>query len=98
MGEVGVRAPVRSAPPADGPVYRPAPETPDRTVNGAMPKKTAARPAFMELNHLADEGIRLRVTREIADDLAVDALSRDRAGKPPFDEVSRLREAGLPRC
>ncbi|MGW7575598.1 acyl-CoA dehydrogenase family protein [Streptomyces sp. NPDC054765] len=61
-----------------------------------MPKKSAARPAFMELHHLADEGIRLRVTREVAEDLAVDALSRDRAGKPPFDEVSRLREAGLP--
>lgn len=87
---------MRSAPPVDGPVSQPAPETPDRTVNGAMPKKAAARPAFMELNHLADEGIRFRVTREIADDLAVDALSRDRAGKPPFDEVSRLREAGLP--
>ncbi|MFG2827107.1 acyl-CoA dehydrogenase [Streptomyces sp. NPDC048434] len=61
-----------------------------------MPKKSAVRPAFIELNHLADEGLRLRVTREIADDLAVDALGRDRAGKPPFDEVSRLREAGLP--
>ncbi|MEV0321521.1 acyl-CoA dehydrogenase family protein [Streptomyces sp. NPDC050658] len=37
-----------------------------------------------------------RVVRELADDLAVDAELRDRAGKPPFDEVSRLREAGLP--
>ncbi|MEU6678637.1 acyl-CoA dehydrogenase [Streptomyces sp. NPDC046925] len=37
-----------------------------------------------------------RVVRELADDLAVDADLRDRAGKPPFDEVSRLREAGLP--
>ncbi|MFG2331654.1 acyl-CoA dehydrogenase family protein [Streptomyces sp. NPDC048604] len=37
-----------------------------------------------------------RVTREVADDLAVDALARDRAGKPPYDEVARLREAGLP--
>ncbi|OEJ28325.1 acyl-CoA dehydrogenase [Streptomyces agglomeratus] len=45
---------------------------------------------------VADEAIWARVTRELADDLAVDAPARDRAGKPPFDEVSRLREAGLP--
>ncbi|MEU6371000.1 acyl-CoA dehydrogenase family protein [Streptomyces sp. NPDC046931] len=37
----------------------------------------------------------LRVAREAADDLATDAVSREQAGKPPFDEVSRLREAGL---
>ncbi len=37
-----------------------------------------------------------RVVREVADDLASDALDRDRAGKPPYDEVARLREAGLP--
>ncbi|WP_418955540.1 acyl-CoA dehydrogenase [Streptomyces tritici] len=37
-----------------------------------------------------------RVTREVADDLAVDAGDRDRAGKPPYDELARLREAGLP--
>ncbi|GGS99926.1 acyl-CoA dehydrogenase family protein [Streptomyces griseoviridis] len=37
----------------------------------------------------------LRVAREVADDLATDALTRDQAGKPPFDEVARLREAGL---
>ncbi|MDC7340529.1 acyl-CoA dehydrogenase family protein [Streptomyces lydicus] len=37
-----------------------------------------------------------RVTREVAEDLAVDAITRDRAGKPPFDELARLREAGLP--
>lgn len=43
-----------------------------------------------------DEEIWRRVTREVADDLAVDALARDRAGKPPFDELARLREAGLP--
>lgn len=42
------------------------------------------------------EEIWRRVTREVADDLAVDALARDRAGKPPFDELARLREAGLP--
>ncbi|WP_369215446.1 acyl-CoA dehydrogenase family protein [Streptomyces flavofungini] len=37
----------------------------------------------------------LRVARETADDLATDATARDQAGKTPFDEVSRLREAGL---
>ncbi|HET6353919.1 acyl-CoA dehydrogenase family protein [Streptomyces sp.] len=37
----------------------------------------------------------LRVASETADDLATDAVSRDQAGKTPFDEVSRLREAGL---
>ncbi|MFI1417529.1 acyl-CoA dehydrogenase [Streptomyces sp. NPDC020731] len=37
-----------------------------------------------------------RVTDEVADDLAVDAIDRERAGKPPFDEVARLRESGLP--
>ncbi|MFD7705348.1 acyl-CoA dehydrogenase family protein [Streptomyces caelestis] len=37
-----------------------------------------------------------RVADEVADDLAVDAIDRERAGKPPFDEVARLREAGLP--
>ncbi|MFG2883534.1 acyl-CoA dehydrogenase family protein [Streptomyces sp. NPDC048297] len=38
----------------------------------------------------------LRVARETADDLATDAVAREQAGKTPFDEVSRLREAGLP--
>ncbi|GHH89721.1 acyl-CoA dehydrogenase family protein [Streptomyces capitiformicae] len=37
----------------------------------------------------------LRVAREMADDLATDAVAREQAGKAPFDEVSRLREAGL---
>ncbi|MFC9131525.1 acyl-CoA dehydrogenase family protein [Streptomyces sp. NPDC057099] len=37
----------------------------------------------------------LRVARETADDLATDAVAREQAGKPPFDEVSRLRESGL---
>ncbi|MFF6777003.1 acyl-CoA dehydrogenase family protein [Streptomyces sp. NPDC012637] len=44
----------------------------------------------------ADDEIWLRVTRELADDLAADAIARDRAGKAPFDEVARLQEAGLP--
>ncbi|GAA2469306.1 acyl-CoA dehydrogenase family protein [Streptomyces lavendulocolor] len=38
----------------------------------------------------------LRTAREVADDLAADAVPRDRAGLPPTDEVARLREAGLP--
>lgn len=37
----------------------------------------------------------LRIAREIADDLATDAVDREQAGKAPFDEVARLREAGL---
>ncbi|AXG51756.1 putative acyl-CoA dehydrogenase [Streptomyces lincolnensis] len=40
----------------------------------------------------------LRVAREAADDLATDAVTREQAGKAPFDEVSRLREAGLLTC
>ncbi|MFJ5676498.1 acyl-CoA dehydrogenase family protein [Streptomyces sp. NPDC093097] len=61
-----------------------------------MPKRSAARPAAPPAQPPADEEIWRRVTRELADDLAVDALARDRAGKPPVDELSRLREAGLP--
>ncbi|MER6347094.1 acyl-CoA dehydrogenase family protein [Streptomyces sp. NPDC001595] len=37
----------------------------------------------------------LHVARETADDLATDAVPREQAGKIPFDEVSRLRDAGL---
>ncbi|MFD0313297.1 acyl-CoA dehydrogenase family protein [Streptomyces flavalbus] len=37
----------------------------------------------------------LRTAREAADDLAIDAAAREQAGKAPFDELSRLREAGL---
>ncbi|MFD3513072.1 acyl-CoA dehydrogenase family protein [Streptomyces sp. NPDC058657] len=37
----------------------------------------------------------LRVAGEAADDLATDAVAREQAGKAPFDEVARLREAGL---
>lgn len=69
---------------------------PTRTVNGAMPKRSAVRPAAPPASPPAEDAIWPRVTREVADDLAVDALARDRAGKPPFDELSRLREAGLP--
>ncbi|MFI6148755.1 acyl-CoA dehydrogenase [Streptomyces sp. NPDC051109] len=46
----------------------------------------------------ADERHRalLRTARDVADDLAADAIVRDQAGKPPTDETARLREAGLP--
>ncbi|MET7902985.1 acyl-CoA dehydrogenase family protein [Streptomyces sp. NPDC005355] len=37
----------------------------------------------------------LRIAREVADDLATDAVVREQAGKAPFDEVARVREAGL---
>ncbi|UQA97029.1 acyl-CoA dehydrogenase family protein [Streptomyces halobius] len=61
-----------------------------------MPKRSAAAPAAPEGNAPSEGGMWSRVARELADDLAVDAAVRDRAGKAPFDEVSRLREAGLP--
>ncbi|MEU8618786.1 acyl-CoA dehydrogenase [Streptomyces sp. NPDC048623] len=37
----------------------------------------------------------LRTARDVADDLATDAIVRDQAGRPPADETARLREAGL---
>ncbi|MGR6968090.1 acyl-CoA dehydrogenase family protein [Streptomyces cynarae] len=37
----------------------------------------------------------LHIAREMADDLATDAVEREQAGKAPFDEVARLRESGL---
>ncbi|MFJ5831784.1 acyl-CoA dehydrogenase [Streptomyces sp. NPDC093089] len=58
--------------------------------------RTASAPAVRLVDRPADDEIWPRVTRELADDLAVDALARDRAGKAPFDEVARLQEAGLP--
>ncbi|MFC8794777.1 acyl-CoA dehydrogenase family protein [Streptomyces cinereoruber] len=58
--------------------------------------RTASAPAGRAVDRPADDEIWPRVTRELADDLAVDALTRDRAGKAPFDEVARLQEAGLP--
>ncbi|MFF8378267.1 acyl-CoA dehydrogenase family protein [Streptomyces sp. NPDC015661] len=58
--------------------------------------RTASAPPGRPADRPADDEIWPRVTRELADDLAVDALARDRAGKAPFDEVARLQEAGLP--
>ncbi|MFF5973487.1 acyl-CoA dehydrogenase family protein [Streptomyces sp. NPDC012769] len=67
------------------------------------PKKSAKRPTSVTADRVDRPADRVaedenwpRVTTEIADDLAVDALARDRAGKAPFDEVGRLQEAGLP--
>ncbi|MFF7178538.1 acyl-CoA dehydrogenase [Streptomyces sp. NPDC008121] len=60
------------------------------------PKKSATRPIPRPAKRPGHEEIWRRVTRELADDLAVDALARDRAGKNPDDEVARLQEAGLP--
>ncbi|WP_128437006.1 acyl-CoA dehydrogenase family protein [Streptomyces cyaneus] len=37
----------------------------------------------------------LHTARELADDLATDAVEREQAGKPPLDEIARLRESGL---
>ncbi|MET7703554.1 acyl-CoA dehydrogenase family protein [Streptomyces sp. NPDC005485] len=37
----------------------------------------------------------LHIAREMADDLAIDAVEREQAGKAPLDEVARLRESGL---
>lgn len=63
-----------------------------------MPKKAADsndNHGSARADKPGDEPIWQRVTRELADDLAADAPARERAGKSPFDEVSRLREAGL---
>ncbi|MFD8211250.1 acyl-CoA dehydrogenase [Streptomyces sp. NPDC059695] len=71
---------------------RRSPKRPAIRTASAAPGRCADRPA----DRSADDEIWPRVTRELADDLAVDALARDRAGKAPFDEVARLQEAGLP--
>ncbi|MFB6630785.1 acyl-CoA dehydrogenase [Streptomyces sp. NPDC056362] len=71
---------------------RRSPRRPATRTAAAPPGRRADRP----VDRSADDEIWPRVTRELADDLAVDALTRDRAGKAPFDEVARLQEAGLP--
>lgn len=65
-------------------------------VAGTVPTKPVVRTAAPHKPRPADDVLWPRVTREVADDLAADAIARDRAGKPPYDEVARLREAGLP--
>ncbi|MFJ3955869.1 acyl-CoA dehydrogenase [Streptomyces libani] len=91
-----MRTPTRSVPSAGGPLSTPAPDAADRTGQATTPEKPPAQLASPQVKPGADEEIWRRVTHEVADDLAVDALARDRAGKPPFDELARLREAGLP--
>lgn len=44
-----------------------------------------------------DDGRWISAARGVAEELAVDALERDRANEPPFREVGTLREAGLLR-
>lgn len=65
-------------------------------VAGTVPTKPVVRTIAPRKPPVADDAMWPRVTREVADDLAADAIARDRAGKPPYDEVARLREAGLP--
>ncbi|GGK19809.1 putative monooxygenase [Streptomyces camponoticapitis] len=65
-------------------------------VAGTVPTKPVVRTAALDKPAVPDDAMWPRVTREVADDLAADAIARDRAGKPPYDEVARLREAGLP--
>lgn len=65
-------------------------------VAGTVPTKPVVRTAPLRKPPAPDDALWPRVTREVADDLAADAIARDRAGKPPYDEVARLREAGLP--
>ncbi|TFI27275.1 acyl-CoA dehydrogenase [Streptomyces sp. 4R-3d] len=65
-------------------------------VAGTVPTKPVVRTAPLRRPPAPDDAMWPRVTREVADDLAADAIARDRAGKPPYDEVARLREAGLP--
>lgn len=65
-------------------------------VAGTVPTKPVVRTAAPLKPPVVDDAMWPRVTREVADDLAADAIARDRAGKPPYDEVARLREAGLP--
>ncbi|MEU9254658.1 acyl-CoA dehydrogenase [Streptomyces sp. NPDC048270] len=53
------------------------------------PTATAPRSAEVRRRAL------LRTARDVAEDLAADAIARDQAGRPPTDETARLREAGL---
>ncbi|MEU9148498.1 acyl-CoA dehydrogenase family protein [Streptomyces sp. NPDC048349] len=53
------------------------------------PSTTVHRPADVQRRAL------LRTARDVAEDLASDAIARDQAGEPPIDETARLREAGL---
>ncbi|MFF8812784.1 acyl-CoA dehydrogenase family protein [Streptomyces pactum] len=67
---------------------------------GTGAERPAGRPgdrvAERAAERFPDDELWARVAHEVADDLAVDASARDRAGEPPFDEAGRLRESGLP--
>ncbi|MEV7521311.1 acyl-CoA dehydrogenase family protein [Streptomyces sp. NPDC091371] len=54
------------------------------------PSSTPAERPVEERRHAL-----LRAARDVADDLAADAIARDQAGLPPIDEKARLGEAGL---
>ncbi|MGW2342313.1 acyl-CoA dehydrogenase family protein [Streptomyces sp. NPDC001661] len=60
-----------------------------------VPATASPRPAPAHDRAGSDHPYWLRVAREVAEDLATDAVTREQAGKAPVDEVSRLREAGL---
>lgn len=55
----------------------------DRAMKHTVPRASAEAKAWT------------RVARDLTDDLAADAPERDRAGKPPLDEVARIRESDL---
>ncbi|MEW1699120.1 acyl-CoA dehydrogenase family protein [Streptomyces sp. NPDC093249] len=75
---------------------RKSPKRPATRTAPAPSGPNGDRPAVPVADRPVEDDFWPRVTRELADDLAVDALARDRAGKVPFDEVARLQEAGLP--
>jgi alkylation response protein AidB-like acyl-CoA dehydrogenase len=56
---------------------------------------TSAPPADEVTEAAATPADWLHIAQELADDLATDAVEREQAGKPPLDEVARLRESGL---
>ncbi|MBZ9593758.1 acyl-CoA dehydrogenase family protein [Streptomyces yangpuensis] len=61
-----------------------------------VPSTAGDRPGDRPGGRSADEQrALLRTARDVADDLAADALVREQAGRPPTDERTRLREAGL---
>ncbi|MFH8391536.1 acyl-CoA dehydrogenase family protein [Streptomyces sp. NPDC018036] len=83
--------PLSELDPAHGPETAVGPDPDDRPETPAGPGASpgpdpATRP---------DHAHWLRTARETAEDLATDAVTREQAGKTPFDEVSRLRETGL---
>ncbi|WP_078917438.1 acyl-CoA dehydrogenase family protein [Streptomyces sp. NRRL S-813] len=60
-----------------------------------MMKPTCHRASLHSADASAGQVDWPHIAREMADDLATDAVEREQAGKPPLDEVARLRESGL---